>query len=307
MKTCVPNYYSKFACKAGECSRSCCIGWEIDIDDEALALYERVSGAFGERLKNSIAKEDGCAHFCLDEDERCPFLDENNLCDIYINLGEASLCRICTDHPRWRNYIADRCEVGLGLACEAAAELILSQTEPADWIMLEETSDEAIEYSDWETELLTLREKIIAGIRNREKTMSERIALLLEMCGGESVWFGRSPEEWRRIFGELERLDPKWDVMLEDLNEKNAESAVKSCGNASVMWENLLMYFVYRHVTNAEDEWELAARLSFAVLSCAVVFTIAESSGINEAAVMYSSEIEYCEENTEALFDMLYE
>ena len=29
----VPDYFSEFSCIAGDCKDSCCLGWEIDIDD----------------------------------------------------------------------------------------------------------------------------------------------------------------------------------------------------------------------------------------------------------------------------------
>ena len=35
-----PDFYDSFKCRAGECTDSCCIGWEIDIDDETMRKYE---------------------------------------------------------------------------------------------------------------------------------------------------------------------------------------------------------------------------------------------------------------------------
>ena len=34
-----PDYYDRFQCIAGECSDSCCIGWEIDVDEERQEEY----------------------------------------------------------------------------------------------------------------------------------------------------------------------------------------------------------------------------------------------------------------------------
>ena len=39
MKEVFPNYYEKFECIKGLCKHSCCIGWEIDIDEDTLLLY----------------------------------------------------------------------------------------------------------------------------------------------------------------------------------------------------------------------------------------------------------------------------
>ena len=40
-----PAFYDSFACIADKCSDNCCIGWEIDIDEEALSRFEAAEGA----------------------------------------------------------------------------------------------------------------------------------------------------------------------------------------------------------------------------------------------------------------------
>ena len=61
-----PSYMDKFHCIADKCKDSCCIGWEIDIDEKTKAYYDSVDTPFAERLKKDI--KDGC--FVLDEKER---------------------------------------------------------------------------------------------------------------------------------------------------------------------------------------------------------------------------------------------
>lgn len=123
-----PLYYKKFHCIADKCKDSCCsAGWEIDIDAETAELYKNVTGPFGEMLHENISKTSPC-HFVLDNHHNCPFLNNKKLCDIYINLGEEHLCQICKDHPRyyeWFDEIGVK-EAGIGLCCEEAARIILS-------------------------------------------------------------------------------------------------------------------------------------------------------------------------------------
>ena len=132
-----PDYYKAFKCTADKCRHNCCIGWEIDIDAGSLDFYKSVTGRLGERLKENIVSGD-TSYFKLKKDRRCPFLNSNNLCDIITELGEHRLCQICADHPRFRNIFENRTEIGLGLCCEAAAELIsatlkdLSASTPAE-------------------------------------------------------------------------------------------------------------------------------------------------------------------------------
>ena len=128
MQSVVPQYYKEFNCVASKCKHNCCIGWEIDIDSSTYNYYKSIDGEFGEKLKNSIAETD-CPHFINADNGRCPHLNQNNLCDIILTLGEEALCEICTLHPRFINYFESRQEMGLGLCCEEAARIILTSKE----------------------------------------------------------------------------------------------------------------------------------------------------------------------------------
>lgn len=136
MKLRKPDYYDRFHCIAGACKDSCCIGWEIDVDTDRMEAYSNVSGELGERLKQCIDWENG--HFILQgNEERCPFLNGENLCDLIIGLGEESLCEICREHPRYYEWYANLTEAGVGLCCEEAARLVLECEAPAGFVVEE--------------------------------------------------------------------------------------------------------------------------------------------------------------------------
>lgn len=158
MRLFVPNYYKHFKCIAQKCRHNCCISWEIDIDEETLAHYENIKGHFGKKLMEGIEYHDDCACFRLDGKGRCVFLNENNLCDIILNIGENSLCLICNDHPRFRNFYSNRIEMGLGLCCEEAGRIILSQDIP---FSLVELSDDGNDEENNDTEFFEYREKYL--------------------------------------------------------------------------------------------------------------------------------------------------
>lgn len=127
-----PLYFKKFRCIASACTDNCCVGWEIDIDDDTLCYYRKVKGAFGKRLMENITLPDTSideqAHFTHTANRRCPFLNESNLCDIILTVGEDHISQICTDHPRYYDWFLNGQEAGIGLCCEAAAKLILENT-----------------------------------------------------------------------------------------------------------------------------------------------------------------------------------
>ena len=141
MKLIVPDYYPKFRCIAGKCKHSCCIGWEIDIDEDTLDTYRIIDGELGKRLQENIDWNCDTPHFILGTHDRCPFLNSDNLCDLIISLGEAALCGICDDHPRFRNEYSDRTEMGLGLSCEAAAKLVLTTPDQVQLAVIEDDGE----------------------------------------------------------------------------------------------------------------------------------------------------------------------
>lgn len=96
----IPKAFKNFKCTASDCSDNCCIGWEIDVDRNALIKYKNVTGSFSDELRRGITfSSDGSLCFKL-IDERCFFLDENNLCRIYKTLGKDALCDICREQDR---------------------------------------------------------------------------------------------------------------------------------------------------------------------------------------------------------------
>ncbi len=315
MITVVPDYYKNFRCTANKCLHSCCIGWEIDIDEDTLAFYKTVEGQLGRRLgENIITEADGTSHFCLAENDRCPFLNDKNLCDIYTELGQEGFCQICDDHPRFRNFYSDRTEIGLGLCCEAAGKLILSRKEPVQLICTENDGGEFL-FED-ECDFLDLRDDIFDVLQNRTISVKKRIKNMLDLCDAKLKH--RNAAKWAEIFMSLEKLDNVRDVMLEEL--KNAdESSIKLpyCEEFETAFEQLAVYFAYRHLADCLDDGRLAKRAAFVALSCKMIYMLcavhySKNGSISlddmvEIARIYSSEVEYSDDNMEKLFDVLSE
>lgn len=83
-----PATADAFRCIADACRHTCCKGWEIDIDPNTRAKYAAMTGEIGQRLRDAIADTPDGASFRLREDERCPMLNDNGLCDIITACGE---------------------------------------------------------------------------------------------------------------------------------------------------------------------------------------------------------------------------
>lgn len=305
----VPDYYKEFQCIAGACRHSCCIGWEIDIDPNMAEVYRTLSGEMGERLRSHIAWEEP-PHFVLGEGERCPFLNENNLCDVILTLGEDHICGICTDHPRFRNQLPGRMETGIGLCCEEAARLVLSRKEP----MALEASGEAEEAD----EIIALRDEALALLQNRAKPFPERVKEMLELCGG--VLPEKTLGEWAALLLGLERLTGEWTDLLEKLESwwETADFAGFDAymSDRQTEYEQFAVYLIYRHFANAFDVFEVGARAAFAAFGYillrglgAVIWTETKQFSFAqqaELARLFSAELEYSEENMDVLLEELY-
>lgn len=305
MKLIAPDYYPLFSCIADQCKHNCCIGWEIDIDEETLETYKTVQGDFGKRLREGIDETDGKASFHLCENERCPFLNEHGLCDIILNLGEEYLSQICTDHPRYCSFFSDRTEIGLGLCCEEAARIILSQMTKTELITLEDDGGDEIP-SDDDIFFSIYRSKLFSLAQNREKTIDERMKDILFLSGTQIQ--ERSFQEWVDIYLSLERMDDSWSELLENAKTFSGEQITFE---DETPFEQLLVYFIYRHLSDTETD--TAKIVSFAVLGvwfirmlCAVwkkTYGVWDRNALVEICRLYSSEIEYSEENTDTLLE----
>lgn len=306
MKQFAPDYYEKFRCIAGACKHNCCIGWEIDIDEFTLSCYNSIEGEMGDRLKKHISYEVETPHFFMTENERCPFLNEKNLCDIISSLGEDALCDICADHPRFRNYFSDREEIGLGLCCESAGKLILGNEERFQLICIADDGEEE-KLTDEEAEILSLREKAFALIQNDCKTISERINDVYALVGEKKKYI--KTDEWISLFLSMERLDESWTELLLKIKNASFEWKCQYEKELENAFCQLLCYFVYRQFSLSAEDGRVRERLIFSLQSAEFIMLICafhkETYGavslddVVEYSRMYSSEMEYSDENVE--------
>lgn len=206
MRLRVPYYYKEFKCIAGACKDSCCVGWEIDIDEDTFSYYQGLEGDFGDRLRSSMAA--GEENTFVLKNGRCPFLNRENLCDICLELGEEALCQVCTEYPRFVTEYSDVTEKSLALSCEVVGKLVFGRKEPiyyeeffqqdcfeedgtaeageaenaedAEWDGYEDTQAGESKFVPW---IEKARDLAIGLIQDRVRPIEERICRMLEFAG----------------------------------------------------------------------------------------------------------------------------
>lgn len=201
MKFRVPSYYKKFKCIAGDCRHSCCIGWEVDIDEDTSSYYKSVGGAFGERLKKHMVSEE-IDYFALKENGWCPFLNEQKLCDICIELGEEALSEVCTEYPRFTMEYENVREKVLSLSCEEVGRLVFSSDAKMMWEEHEmpgniESWEDGMEPQQVSAETLeAVRTHAVELLQDRRFPVFERAAAYLCYCRQmQQTLFGGGEQE----------------------------------------------------------------------------------------------------------------
>ncbi len=304
-----PDYYDNFSCIADKCKHNCCIGWEIDIDENTAEYYKNASCTLSNRFASSINFSAPTPHFILAENDRCPFLNCRNLCDIITHTGEEHLCTICAEHPRFHNELPGRIESGLGMCCEEAARIILCKKEPVTLLY-----DGANVCAD---EIIDLRDKIILTLQNRSKPVLQRLQDMLRICSAPAPESDK--DFWTDVFLRLERLDDVWTQHLTNLKacdiRKHATEFDAYINERETEYEQFCVYLVYRHFANAPDMYEAQLRAMFVYLSYFILRSLATMLYTQNKAFttedhielcrLYSAEIEYSDENLYALLDEL--
>lgn len=180
-----PDYFNEFTCIADKCIDTCCAGWQIVIDEESLEKYKAIKGDYIWKVMTNVDWEEGC--FRQDQTKRCMFLNQNNLCDLYINVGADSLCKTCRDYPRHAEEFEGVREVTLSASCPEVARILMERTEPVSFVTEEKPEVEETEFfGDFDPFLYSAiedaRAAMIEILQNRALPMSERTVLVLGMA-----------------------------------------------------------------------------------------------------------------------------
>ena len=214
-----PDYYETFRCIGGACPDTCCAGWEVDIDDETADYYLQAGGPFGERLRRHMKQEDGW-YFPLTKEKRCPFLNCGNLCDIYTELGEESLCRVCTEYPRYFAGAGDYRQVDMSLSCMELGRIFFTTPGRIHYYLLEnDDGGEDISREDRERleEIIGLRCDWISLLQEEEAPLRKKLGRIFREVGIPLQ--GGTDEELLRVMASQEVLDHRWEETLESIRE----------------------------------------------------------------------------------------
>lgn len=179
-----PTYFEKFSCIGPVCEDTCCSGWKVSVDKRTFQKYRKVTGGtIAKDLRTNVTREranpsdSSYAKIKADENMKCSFLNEDKLCNIFIELGESYMCDTCTFFPRQMTAIDQRVEIDLSVACPEAARLILLNPDGIDFVMKEEgfAKHTPFTYPDVTSHFWDMRMFAIQILQNRQASIESRL------------------------------------------------------------------------------------------------------------------------------------
>ena len=193
----MPFYYKEFQCIGGSCEDNCCIGWDVEIDKKTYQKYQNVKEKellqfFHNYIYQNPAPYDHNVDYAIVElvkNNRCPFLNEQNLCMIQVKLNHDHLSNVCATYPRYANEINGVVECSANISCPEAARLILMKKEGIAFSLEENTASSrmiintVVNTKEHNGNILVkyfveIREFTISLLQNRNYSLWERLLIL---------------------------------------------------------------------------------------------------------------------------------
>ena len=221
-----PEYLEEFKCIGGSCSDSCCTGWDIEIDKKTFRDYFKVKDENMKRMFQKYVHNNpdytnenlDYGKIKLPKDKRCPFLDEENYCIIFKNIGEEYLSCVCTHFPRVLNKVDDHFEMSLDLSCPEASRIILNLKEGIKFKKYSKKLNKHImsgildtknkEFKDTLVKYFNeMRDTSIKIVQNRQFSLSKRLYVLGVFLSTIDDLFEENPKEVSKFIKDFEIKD----------------------------------------------------------------------------------------------------
>ena len=295
MKIVKPTFYKTFKCIAGDCPDSCCQGWEVDADSDSLEYYKTLDNSLEikKRIDSVLSKDEfDNTIFTLAPKKRCPFLNDENLCDMHIAIGGEHTPYTCRTFPRFIYDFGATREIGISFSCPVASDMMYN-TESFDFET--EVNSDLPTLNDIDAEKYFLlykgRAEAYKIAKDKNKSIRERLNDLLDLGvllqeklfpydeGGDDIAFFD-------VFKNPELINPEWKEKVENFSLKQVSDTQSN--------ENILMYFLYKYLMQAVYDDDVLSKIKMAVLGVLINTYFGEDSW---TVHLWSKETEHSQYN----------
>lgn len=295
MKIVKPTFYKNFKCIAGDCPDSCCQGWEVDADSDTLEYYKTLDNSLEiKKHIDSVLSKDEFDNtiFTLAPKKRCPFLNEENLCDMHIAIGGEHTPYTCRTFPRFIYDFGATREIGISFSCPVASDMMYN-TESFDFETDINSDLPTLNDIDAEKYFLLYKGRAEAYkiAKDKNKSIRERLNDLLDLGvllqeklfpydeGGDDIAFFD-------VFKNPELINPEWKEKVENFSLKQVSDTQSN--------ENILMYFLYKYLMQAVYDDDVLSKIKMAVLGVLINTYFGEDSW---TVHLWSKETEHSQYN----------
>lgn len=295
MKIVKPTFYKNFKCIAGDCPDSCCQGWEVDADSDSLEYYKTLDNSLEikKRIDFVLSKDEfDNTIFTLAPKKRCPFLNDENLCDMHIAIGGEHTPYTCRTFPRFIYDFGATREIGVSFSCPVASDMMYN-TESFDFETDVNSDLPTLNDIDAEKYFLLYKGRAEAYkiAKDKNKSIRERLNDLLDLGvllqeklfpydeGGDDIAFFD-------VFKNPELINPEWKEKVENFSLKQVSDTQSN--------ENILMYFLYKYLMQAVYDDDALSKIKMAVLGVLINTYFGEDSW---TVHLWSKETEHSQYN----------
>ena len=299
-----PKYYKDFKCIAGDCPDSCCQGWEVDADEKSLAYYNSLPDSLEikQRIDSVLDKDEfDNVIFRLAPKKRCPFLNDENLCDMHIAIGGEHTPVTCRNFPRFIYDFGGTREIGISFSCPVAAKLIYHSKTSLEFDT--EINSDLPTLNDIDAELFikikSARAKAFEIIQNAEKPLDKRLCELLSFAaslqkelddyeeGGEKISF-------EEVLKNPELINPEYKEKLDNFKQKTIEN--------SLFNENIAAYFIYKYFILSIYDNDVLSKAKMAVIGVLINTYLGEGDWTMH---LWSKETEHSQYNMDRFKNLI--
>ena len=240
MKYLVTDLYSDFSCIGGTCSNTCCQNWSIVIDEETMEKYRQLDEPVRSMILNKIVETECGYEIVKEENGRCPFLTEKNLCQLYLQVSPDILSETCKTFPRKAAAYGNTIMATVSLACPEVVRMVLERKEPIQFVFAEQGEERVSMGTEGAYYNALLQGLVVTTqlLQNRQFSMWQRLQLVVTLSMELQTAFSAS--DFEKIYSISEQYK---DVHYckEVLQQQNISEVVPDgCLNLIISIFNLL-------------------------------------------------------------------
>lgn len=211
-----PEYVRHFQCDGKACDARCCRGWNVQLDSNALARFQKAPETLRQEILPHLGKNEvtGLPEI-VRETDACPFLGPDLLCSLQKRCGERFLADVCAEYPRCTTQFPDLLERTLCMTCPVAAQLALLGKEPMQFEECELQTERETYFQQADDgnsiqslHFFDLQRTGIRILQDRSRSMPDRFARLEDcLAEAERLLADGKGEQISRLADELSQKE----------------------------------------------------------------------------------------------------